>query len=216
MGDVIRLGTANAIIPLAYRIFPHPIPKVCTHIYWFLTLLWLLLISCIHFFRKYIIKFLESWILFGYKNSANYPKALAQARWVYLERKPQSRKGSHQAASSSLRRSPPAGRLEKKRLKPTPLRDQLPPPRPAAHQLDRTAVGLSAWRLRAGGVMIDRSAVSSPADSREEDSAGRRRLHLVRMHTATATGVRTWASWCGVAVCHWPGFARILFPPRQD
>ncbi|RLM98702.1 hypothetical protein C2845_PM06G05260 [Panicum miliaceum] len=73
------------------------------------------------------------------------------------------------APSGLLRRSRPAGRLETKKPKPTP--------------------SATSCRFRAAS-SIDRSAVSSPADSPEEDSAGRRRLRLVRKHTGTATGIR--------------------------
>jgi hypothetical protein len=67
------------------------------------------------------------------------------------------------------------------------------PPRPAA----ASSPGRTSNRSHGGGAVrfraassIDRSAVSSPADSPEEDSAGRRRLHLVRTYTGTGTGIR--------------------------
>jgi len=94
------------------------------------------------------------------------------------------------------------------------LRDQLH----AASSPGRTSIKSIA--RRAGGCPAASdpasSAVSSPANSQEEDSAGRRRLHLVRMHTATATGVREPA---GVASLFGTGLACSDFvpiPPRRD
>ena len=162
-------------------------------------------------------KFPAFWNFFLDTNSANYPKALVQpqkreARWVYLERKPQSRNGRHRAASS-LRRSPSAGRLETKRGR------NRHPPRPAAcrllagphiDQIDRTARGGLSGRFRSGVICRvfsgklagRRQRGSSPSPSRPN------------AHGDGDGG--PWASWCGVAVWHWPGLLGFCSDPSTE